>query len=117
MASMEKRGAHVPEQGRYHLANNPGRIVSVNTCKRSADAAELCARMPFGQFKLVTVRIADPRAESHTIGSLFEWTNESHAFLFKDSAKLPKIAGVNANVNICRCHLRLRSIARVSDQF
>ena len=73
--------------------------------------------MPFRQLELVTVRITDPRAEAHPVGPLLEWANESYAFLFKDGTELPKITGVDANVNICRCHLSWRSLTSVLNQF
>lgn len=62
---------------------------------------ELLARMPFGQFELVAVRIADPGAQAHTVGSLLERADERNTFLFQDRAKLPKVTRVDTNVNVC----------------
>jgi hypothetical protein len=61
--------------------------------------------MPFGELELVAVRIADPGAQAHTIGPLFERADEGNSLFFEDRGELPEVARVDADVTICGCHL------------
>ena len=79
--------------------------------------ARLRVRMSLGELKLVAVGIADPGAQAHAVGPLFEWADKRNPLLFQYEAEFAQIARINANVDVRGHYLSRCSLTGVLNQF